>query len=75
MRSAYVPFSSWIRDVEKLLSTRGTFIREADLFQEGVILPDVCINRGKIKLIKTGRGKEQIVRLAKTEMSSAIISD
>lgn len=56
-------------DVEKLSLHKGCDFHKAGsmLFQEGGYPAGVyCINRGKIKLFKTGRdGREQIVRLAR----------
>ncbi|MBI1803752.1 MAG: Crp/Fnr family transcriptional regulator [Ignavibacteriae bacterium] len=56
-------------DVEKISLHKGCNFHKAGqiLFQEGGYPAGLyCINRGKIKLYKTGRdGKEQIVRLAK----------
>ncbi len=56
-------------DLEKLSLHKGCNFHKAGqtLFQEGGYPAGLyCINRGKIKLYKTGRdGREQIVRLAK----------
>lgn len=56
-------------DVEKLSLHKGCNFHKAGqiLFQEGGYPAGLyCINRGKIKVYKTGRdGKEQVVRLAK----------
>ena len=56
-------------DLEKLSLHKGCNFHKAGqiLFQEGGYPAGLyCINRGKVKLYKTGQdGKEQVVRLAK----------